>query len=79
MRNILYSEQGYYCTECKSICHIYEQDLTCNCGQPWESEVHYIEDYPKKWIKVLIEAISLIPKISWIDVRREELKQGLKL
>jgi hypothetical protein len=43
-----------YCIECESLCHLYEQGLTCNCGNPWENEYMYEKDYPKKWINVRV-------------------------
>jgi len=45
---------GYYCLECKSLCGVYEQGLSCNCGNHWETEEIYKEDYPPKWLRVWI-------------------------
>lgn len=51
---IVKEERGHYCTECKSLCAMYEQGLSCSCGQPWETEVIYERDYPEKWVKVKV-------------------------
>jgi hypothetical protein len=53
---LLYSGNGHYCTECESLCEMYEQGLSCNCGQPWETETINEEDYPGKWIEVTVQA-----------------------
>ncbi len=57
--DIVCSEEGKYCIECEAICKLYEQGLSCFCGQPWETEVMYEEDYPDKWIDVLVEAKAI--------------------
>lgn len=44
--------QKYYCCECKTLCHIYEQGLVCDCGQPWDDEHYDEKEYPEKWVKV---------------------------
>ena len=50
---------GYYCKECGQLCFVYNQGLSCHCGQGgWENEKYYEEDYPAKWIKVKIEVRS---------------------
>ena len=51
---VYFSEEEYYCEECKTLCGIYEQGLSCQCAQPWETEVIYEKDYPKKWIKITV-------------------------
>jgi hypothetical protein len=33
---------------------MYEQGLSCDCGQPWETEVIHKKNYPEKWVKVKI-------------------------
>lgn len=43
-----------YCTECETVCHMYEQGLTCNCSNPWDSEILDEKDYPVKWIKAYV-------------------------
>ncbi len=53
---LLYSGKGYYCIKCKSLCSLYEQGLSCRCGNPWDFEVCDSEDYPIHWILVTIEA-----------------------
>lgn len=45
---------AYYCTECEIVCHLYEQGLTCGCGNPWDTEVVFTDNYPEKWIKVYV-------------------------
>lgn len=49
-----YKEEGYFCTKCKSICALYEQGLSCNCDNRWETERVYEEDHPLTWTKVNI-------------------------
>ena len=55
-REPLYSGRGHYCKECKSLCEMYEQGLSCRCGHPWETEVVNERDYPEKWVEVTVEA-----------------------
>jgi len=54
--DLLYSDDGYYCIECKCLCETYEQGLSCHCDNPWVTEVLDEEDYPDKWVLVKIEA-----------------------
>ena len=49
---IFYETTEYYCTECKSICQMYEQGLSCRCDNPWVTEVLDPVDYPDKWVEV---------------------------
>ena len=51
MNNILTSYSSHFCTECKCLCSMYQQGLSCNCDNPWITEVIHESDYPTKWIK----------------------------
>lgn len=46
---------GHFCTECKMLCHMHEQGLCCDCGQPWETEVLDESKYPPKWVPCVIK------------------------
>ena len=45
---------GWFCTKCNSQCHVYEQGLSCDCDNPWLTEVYEEKDYPSKWVKCKI-------------------------
>lgn len=51
MREVLLKEKGFFCIKCKSICFTYEQGLSCNCDNRWETERYCEEDYPESWIE----------------------------
>lgn len=46
--------KALYCTECESLCYLYEQGLCCNCGNPWETYEWDEDKYPKYWEKVTV-------------------------
>jgi len=48
------SYYGKWCLECDTLCHLYEQGLTCGCGSPWENEVMNEDEYPDKWVDVTV-------------------------
>lgn len=54
-KKIIEVQDSYYCTECKSLCHPYEQGLACGCDQPWITEVIDESKYPSKWIRCKVE------------------------
>jgi hypothetical protein len=54
MDKILSTEDGYWCTGCKSLCTMYEQGLACDCDSRWITEVCDERKYPDKWIPVEI-------------------------
>lgn len=56
LSDLLYSVPGHYCIECECLCEMYEQGLSCRCGDPWETEILCEEEYPDKWVKVQVEA-----------------------
>lgn len=58
-KTVIDSQTGYYCTECKCLCSMYEQGLSCNCDQPWNTEVISEADYPVKWIRVVTDIRKL--------------------
>ncbi len=43
-----------WCTKCESLCTLYEEGLSCNCGWPWETE-SIEENYPICWVEVFVE------------------------
>lgn len=51
---VLASYSGRFCMKCKTLCHMYEQGLTCDCGQPWEVERIDERDYPPEWIECFV-------------------------
>ena len=54
MKKIVQSHAGKWCIKCETVCHLFEQGLTCGCGHPWECEVLYEDDYPDKWIDATV-------------------------
>lgn len=44
-----------WCTKCESLCTLYEQGLSCNCGPAWKTERVHEEDYPACWVEVFVE------------------------
>lgn len=51
---ILQHYTAKFCEECESLCSQYDQGLACECARPGLTEVVDPQDYPKKWIDVLI-------------------------
>lgn len=54
--DLLYSDDAYFCLECKSLLCFYEQGLCCDCGPHWETEIWDETKYPEKWVRVRVEA-----------------------
>lgn len=56
MSETLETFESWWCTECKSLCHVYEQGLVCACGEPWEEKLW---EYPTKWVRCIVEVRKL--------------------
>jgi len=57
---VIRTDMKYWCEECQSLCAVYEQGLSCDCGNGrWETEVLDLKDYPKKWKKVKVNIYSV--------------------
>ncbi len=55
---MIIKSKGLFCVECRVVCHPYEQGLSCDCDQPWETEVINEEDYPEKWVPCNLTVVT---------------------
>ena len=51
---VMQTKMEYWCEECKTICAVYEQGLSCLCDNRWETERLDRRDYPEKWKEVKV-------------------------
>ena len=57
---VIKTDKEWYCIECKQLCAVYEQGLSCGCGNGrWENEAYEEKEYPKKWKRVEVVIRSL--------------------
>jgi len=62
---LIKSTEERYCIECSCLCFVYDQGLSCHCGNgAWDNEEYYEEDYPTKWIRVTVRIYTVPAQVS---------------